>query len=143
MFTKLYHIEKLSGRKGSIYSFYKADEHAKRVSAFTNFIEQNGSYQDQVINILKMLRSMSSKTGFSDTFFRLNEGRPGDNICAFNDDPDAYLRVYCIKITEKIFIIGNGGPKTTRTWNEDEKLSKAVHELMSVSAVLQHKLNTG
>lgn len=141
MFTKLVNIEKLSGPRGSVYSYYNRDAAGKKEGAFAKFCELNGGYNDQVLNILQGLRSMSNKTGFTDNFFRLCEGKPGDLICAFNDDPDAYLRVYCIKISEEILILGNGGPKTTRTWNEDERLSQAVNELMKISAIVRNKLS--
>lgn len=41
---------------------------------------------------------MATKTGAAEHFFKLNEGKPGDGVCALFDSPDKKLRIYCIDL---------------------------------------------
>lgn len=52
------------------------------------------------------------------------------------------LRVYCICISPKILILGNGGLKTTRTYNEDAYLNNCVETLRKIDFELKTKEKT-
>lgn len=51
----------------------------------------------------------------------------------------ANLRIYCICISPKILILGNGGLKTTRTYNEDNYLNNCVETLKKIDFELKTK----
>lgn len=53
------------------------------------------------------------------------------------------LRLYCLRISDKILILGNGGVKTTRTYQENEKLSGYVMDLQTFDKVLLKAQKTG
>lgn len=53
---------------------------------------------------------------------------------------NSHLRLYCIRISENLIIIGNGGEKNTQTYNEDPILDKYVKTLKKVSIALQNSL---
>lgn len=44
----------------------------------------------------------------------------------------ATLRLYCLNISHKIFVLGNGGVKTTLTYEEDPHLHKCVQTLQKI-----------
>lgn len=46
------------------------------------------------------------------------------------------LRLYCLRISDQILILGNGGVKTTRTYQENEQLSGYVMDLQTFDKVL-------
>jgi len=49
------------------------------------------------------------------------------------------LRLYCICVSPKILILGNGGLKSTRTYNEDEYLNNCVETLRKLDFELKTK----
>lgn len=44
----------------------------------------------------------------------------------------ATLRLYCLNISHKILVLGNGGVKTTQTYEEDPHLHKCVQTLQRI-----------
>ena len=74
-------------------------------------------------------------------FFR-NEGRMNDNLCALSID-SRRLRLYCLRISDQILVVGNGGEKTTRTYQEDETLSGYVMDLQKFDELLKQAQKSG
>ena len=65
-----------------------------------------------------------------------------DNVKALAID-SRKLRLYCLRISDKILILGNGGVKTTRTYQENEKLSGYVMDLQTFDKVILKAQKTG
>ena len=72
--------------------------------------------------------------GALERFFRI-EGRMNDHVSALSID-SRKLRLYCLRISDQILILGNGGVKLSRTYQEDEKLSGYVLDLQTFDKVL-------
>ena len=53
------------------------------------------------------------------------------------------LRLYCLRISDQILIVGNGGVKTTRTYEEDAELSGYVMNLQKFDQLLAQELKSG
>ena len=66
--------------------------------------------------------------------FRI-EGRMRDNVAALSLDSHK-LRLYCLRMSDKILILGNGGAKKTRTYQEDDELSGYVMDLQKFDKAL-------
>ena len=79
--------------------------------------------------------------GALERFFR-NEGKMSDNVKALAIDSHK-LRLYCLRISDQILILGNGGVKTTRTYQEDDKLSGYVMDLQTFDRVLLNAQKSG
>ena len=47
------------------------------------------------------------------------------------------LRLYCLRLSDSVLIVGNGGQKRTRTYNEDEELSGYVISLQKLDELLK------
>ena len=45
--------------------------------------------------------------------------------------------MYCIRISDKLLILGGGGEKITQTYDEDAALSDKVHTLQSIDSALR------
>ncbi len=101
-------------------------------------------FTEEVIDIARRLRSIGNETGCATNFFKEDEGLdPDDLVCALYDVPDKYLRLYCIRLNDKMVIVGSGGPKTTRAWQEDAVLTREVGTMMQVSGIVRVKLKNG
>ena len=105
-------------------------------SEFEKFLSEfkdNATYNKDFNTILLALSKIIDK-GALERFFR-NEGRMKDNVKALSID-SRKLRLYCLRISDQILILGNGGVKLTRTYQEDEKLSGYVMDLQKFDKVL-------
>lgn len=76
-------------------------------------------------------------------FFKVNEGVPGDGVCALYDNPNSYLRLFCIRYGTQIVILGNGGykPKNVRNFQEIDKLKDENYFLRKVSKEITQRLS--
>ncbi|WP_078666938.1 hypothetical protein [Chitinophaga eiseniae] len=104
------------------------------------------AYPEQLMDIVRRLKSLGTKTGCIENFFKLDEGLdPDDLVCALYDVPETNLRLYCIRLSDQIAILGDGGPKpkTIRAWQEDKDLEREVHEMMRVSKIIRTKIDNG
>lgn len=94
--------------------------------------------------IVKSLVEMGNQ-GAKEHFFR-PEGKMKDRVCAIPLYPSSHrskkqngtLRLYCIRISDKLLIVGGGGLKTTQTYEEDDVLSKHVQTLQSIDQELSN-----
>ena len=53
------------------------------------------------------------------------------------------LRLYCLRISDQILILGNGGVKSTRTYEEDPKLLGYVIDLQAFDKALTEAQKKG
>ena len=128
---KLVKINNLSGDEASIYSLRSSESGQ---TLFEDFVIENKElHTEEVKAIYSTIKLMGSKFGVRDNFLKLNEGIPGDGVCALYDDESSNLRLYAIKFGKTLIVLGNGGfkPKNIRASQEDEKLKQA-NDLMRV-----------
>ena len=107
---------------------------------FLNEFKDNATYNKDFNVILLALSKIIDK-GALERFFR-NEGRMNDNVKALAID-SRKLRLYCLRISDQILILGNGGVKNTRTYQEDTKLSGYVMDLQTFDKVLLKAQKSG
>ena len=107
---------------------------------FLNEFKENATYNKDFNVILLALSKIIDK-GALERFFR-NEGRMNDNVKALAID-SRKLRLYCLRISDQILILGNGGVKNTRTYQENEKLSGYVMDLQTFDNVLLELQKSG
>ena len=107
---------------------------------FLNELKDNATYNKDFNVILLALSKIIDK-GALERFFR-NEGRMNDNVKALAID-SRKLRLYCLRISDQILILGNGGVKNTRTYQEDSNLSGYVMDLQTFDKVLLKAQKSG
>ena len=133
---ELVELDEFNCGAGHIYSVAvdDADE-----TLYDLFLEENVmEHRSELEEIVHKLNLMSTRTGFTDNYFKLNEGKPGDGVCAITDFKGK-LRLYCIRFGNILLVLGGGGPKpkTIRAYEEDPKLFsenliiRAVSDAMS------------
>lgn len=89
-------------------------------SEFEKFLmefKDNATYNKDFNAILLALSKIIDK-GTLERFFRI-EGRMNDHVSALSID-SRKLRLYCLRISDQILILGNGGVKLSRTYQENE-----------------------
>lgn len=114
----------------------KESEFEKFLMAFKDNATLNRDFQTILFALSKIIDQ-----GALERFFRI-EGRMNDNLCALSID-SRRLRLYCLRISDKILIVGNGGVKMTRTYEEDEVLSGYVMDLQKFDALLADAQKNG
>ncbi|WP_121811331.1 hypothetical protein [Mucilaginibacter kameinonensis] len=124
-------IERLSGEQASVYSVTLEGDDG---SLFEKFLEEyTNDYKEEIKDLVTSLQKIGHKTGARADFFKVGEGRMKDNIDALFDEPDRNLRLYCIRFGRDCIILGGGGPKSTRSWQEDPNLSNQMEILMAIA----------
>jgi hypothetical protein len=92
-------------------------------------------YQEDIDNILAVM----DKIGLEGALERRFRPEGGENMSALPLYKNK-LRLYVYRINPELVILGNGGKKATRTYQEDPILSKHVKTLREVGDKLQHRL---
>ncbi|MHC1705756.1 MAG: hypothetical protein AB9846_17780 [Tenuifilaceae bacterium] len=140
---KIVKLDNLSGEYASIYSIFDTDEEK---TLFEIFIKENKSlFLSELNDIIIRLKVIGSKTGAREHFFKLNEGEPGDGVCALYDIPESNLRLYCIRYGTLLVILGGGGykPKSIRKLQQDPKLKDENYFLRGLSAKITKRIQEG
>ncbi len=109
---------------------------------FVLFKDTEDSFiKDDMDMILAAIEKIA-QNGALESYFRL-EGKMSDRICAIpllikprDKTKHGTLRLYCIRVSDSLLIIGGGGLKVTDTYQEDEALAKHVSTLQAIDSKL-------
>ena len=124
-------------------SLYSICFNGNAVSEYEDFLikfKDNSSLNEDFQKILLALEKIIDR-GALERFFRI-EGKMKDHLSALAID-SRKLRLYCLRISDQIMILGNGGVKTTRTYQEDETLSGYVMDLQRFDELLKQAQRNG
>lgn len=124
----------------SLYSISFEIDGTTEFEKFVAEFERDATYNEDYQRIISALQVILQK-GAIERFFR-PEGKMNDSVQAIPID-GGKLRLYCLRISEQIVILGNGGAKTTRTYQEDPKLFGYVLDLQKFEKMLDECLDSG
>lgn len=79
--------------------------------------------------------------GALERYFR-PEGKMKDSVVAL-PTIKSRLRLYCLRLSDKILILGNGGEKKTRTYDDDASLKGYVVTLQRFEELLRKGIRDG
>lgn len=118
-----------SGDKVSLYSpRFEGEDYTE----FEKFLLKYKDIHTQDVQILVRRIDIIKQNGVEDRYFRY-EGTKRDRLMALPSHLDTTnLRLYCLDISHKVLILGNGGLKTTQTYQEDAHLHKCVQTLQKI-----------
>lgn len=145
MAVRLKKFGDFSGKKATIYVVLNE----LGENPFREFAVSCGKdYEDKLLNFIGRIKSIGTQVGAIEDYFKLHENERkgvGDNVCALYDVPDKEMRLYCVRISEQILILGGGGPKPEhiRAWQDCPILSKAARYMISISETIKTRLQTG
>ena len=114
------------GDKVSLYSPHFEGEDYSEFEKF--LLTYKDAYPDDVRQLVYRL-DIIKRDGAADRHFRY-EGTKRDRVMALPSHLETTsLRLYLLNIQAKILILGNGGLKSTATYQEDEHLQKIDIEI--------------
>ena len=134
---RLQEIEQLSGRRCKIYSVLMEGDEKTLFDQFSD--ENRANFPQEMENIYINLLTIGRRQGAKEYYFRpKKEGRLGDGVEALFDEPDALLRLYAIKYSNVLLVLGGGGykPKNIRAFQEDPKLTRENYLMRQIAAIL-------
>lgn len=138
---KIVKINELSGSECSIYTITNSSDTTK--TFLDRFIDENiNSFKSETLELITRLHTIGHKTGARLQFFKVNEGIPGDGVCALFDTEESNLRLYCIHYGMQLIIVGGGGykPKSIRSLQEDVKLKEENYFLRRLSELITERI---
>lgn len=126
--------------KATLYSISFEKDGTTEFEKFVAEFEMNAEYNSDYQRIIAALQVVLDK-GALERFFR-PEGKMNDNVHAIPIE-GGKLRLYCLRISEQIVILGNGGVKNTKSYQEDPKLYGYVLDLQRFEKILKENIDKG
>ncbi len=126
--------------KATLYSISFEIDGTTEFEKFVAEFEMNASYNGDYQRIIAALQAIL-RLGALERFFR-PEGKFYDSVSALPIE-GGQLRLYCLRISEQIVIIGNGGVKTTQAYEQDPKMYGYVLDLQRFERMLKRNLEEG
>jgi len=124
-------------------SLYSICFDGNAISEYESFVQKfkddatlNRDYKNIILALEKIVA-----VGAFERFFR-PEGKMQDRVAALSID-SRKLRLYCLRISDQILIVGNGGVKDTRTYQQSEELSGYVMDLQQFDNLLKEAQKDG
>ena len=124
----------------SLYSISFAMDRTTEFERFLEKFEAQASWNEDYQKVLYAI-SLILKNGALERYFR-PEGSCGDKVCAIPIESGA-IRLYCLRISDEILIVGNGDIKRTATYEEDPKLLGYVMDLQKFEELLDADIEEG
>lgn len=100
-----------------------------------------GCEYDEEMDVIVAWLDRIGETGALERYFR-PEGKYGDGVSAIPIE-SGKLRLYCLRLSDKILIFGNGDAKDTKSWQESETLSAYVQLMMDTSRFIASRVRDG
>ena len=126
--------------KASLYSISFEMDGTTEFEKFVAEFEMNATYNRDYQRIIAALQAIL-RIGALERFFR-PEGDMNDSVQALPIE-SGKLRLYCLRLSDQIVILGNGGVKNTRTYEEDPKLYGYVLDLQKFEKILNDNIAKG
>lgn len=118
----------------TMYSIQFLSEDETEFQRFYSKFKDDAVYNPDLVRIVAFINKIAEKGAF-ERFFR-PEGKISDSVVAL-PVVSSKLRLYCLRLSDKILILGNGGVKKSRTYNDDDTLSGYVLTLQRFEQLLK------
>ena len=124
----------------TVYSIRFLSDEASEVEKFYVKFKESSVYNADFERIISVMMGMLDK-GALERFFRY-EGKMSDRVVPL-PVLKSKLRLYCLRLSDKIIIAGNGGVKNTRTYGESDELRGYVLSLQQLDKLLRDGVKDG
>ena len=126
--------------KVSLYSISFAMDKTTEFERFLRKFEEEASLNEDYQKIIYALSIILDK-GALERYFR-PEGTMGDDLCALPIESGG-IRLYCLRISDEILILGNGDRKCVDKYQQDAKLYGYALDLQKFDKLLQNDIREG
>ena len=127
--------------KVNFYSIHLSDSEMSEFDRFFEKFPVGCEYDDDIDVIISWLDIIAEK-GALERYFR-PEGRYGDGVGVIPIDVGNKIRLYCLRLSDKVLVFGNGGVKDAGAWEESEELAPYVRLLMDTSRFISSRIKDG
>ena len=118
----------------TIYTIQFLSESDSEFERFYTRFKDDAEYNPDLMKIVALINKIADM-GALERYFR-PEGKLKDGVCAL-PVLQSKLRLYCLRLSDKILVLGNGGIKKTRTYNEDDTLRGYVLTLQNFEKLIR------
>lgn len=127
--------------KAGLFTIIFEGEAVSEFDSFYNKFINDAERSDDLHKILTQIDLMLNVRGFTERNFR-PEGKMSDNVVAIPVYKNS-LRLYCLRLSDSVLIVGNGGIKRTQKVEEDNILNGYVISLQKLDALLKADIKRG
>ena len=121
-------------RKCTIYSIQFLTEDEAEYERFYNRFKEDAVFNEDLVRIIDLIDRIANFGAF-ERLFR-PEGKMSDRVVAL-PVIKSKLRLYCLRLSDSILILGNGGVKNTRTYDENDELRGYVVTLQNFDKLIK------
>lgn len=125
----------------NFYSIHLDEEELSELERFFEKFPVGCEYDDEIDIIIAWLDKIG-ENGALERYFR-PEGRYGDGVGVIQIDVGNKLRLYCLRISDKILVFGNGGIKDADSWQNSGTLAPYVEMLIDTSRFIISRIRDG
>ena len=118
----------------TIYTIQFLSESDSEFERFYARFKDDAEYNPDLMKIVALINKIADM-GALERYFR-PEGKLKDGVCTL-PVLQSKLRLYCLRLSDKILVLGNGGVKKTRTYNEDDTLKGYVLTLQNFEKLIR------
>ena len=124
----------------TLYTIQFLSENESEFERFYNKFKDEVDFNPDLMRIVGFLNKIAD-FGALERFFR-PEGKMNDNVAAL-PVVSSKLRLYCLRLSDRILILGNGGVKKTKTYEQDNELSGYVLTLQKFDRLIKEGVKDG
>ena len=124
----------------TLYTIQFLSESESEFERFYNRFIDDVELNPDLMRIVGFLGKIAEK-GALERFFR-PEGKMSDNVVAI-PVVQSKLRLYCLRLSDRILILGNGGVKNTKSYEESKELSGFVLTLQKFDRLIKEGIKRG
>ena len=128
------------GGNCTIYTLQFLRDMESEFEKFITKFRDDAEYSEDYARIAAFVTRIA-QTGALERYFR-NEGKMSDSVVAL-PVTSSKLRLYCLRLSDKILVLGNGGVKKTRRYEDDPILSGYVMTLQKFEELLRQGVADG
>ncbi len=129
-----------NGDKCTVYTIKFLGDELSEFNKFIAKFREDSHLNADYRTIIRYVEQIIER-GALERYFR-NEGKMRDSVVAL-PTLRSRLRLYALRLSDKILILGNGGVKTTRTYEEDNELQGYVVTLQKFENLLKAGVKEG
>ena len=133
-------IEEIDEFSGSMAHIYTIRPNGSDTTLLEDFYSENkAEHAEELKEITNILFQSGHHWGCRETFFKPNEGKPGDGVAALRV---GNLRVYCLLIGRIAVILGSGGykPPDIDAYQKDKTLNNKAEQMIKYANQINQRI---
>lgn len=128
------------GENCTIYTLQFLNDVDSEFEKFVAKFKDDAEFNEDFLRIATFIRRIASSGAF-ERYFR-PEGKMSDSVVAL-PVTKSKLRLYCLRLSNKILVLGNGGVKKSQRYEEDSTLNGYVMTLQKFEELLKQEITNG